>query len=402
MFPASAATSADWLLPIPIHYGPGRLAALPEICRRSGIHKPLVVTDRGSTGLPFVRRCREMLDEAGGTMVLFPDVSPNPKDEEVYRGKKVFEEQGCDGVIALGGGSGMDAGKAISLVANRSEDLWSFDFDAPPRALEGRFVPLICVPTTAGTGAETDSTAMINRAGRGIKGCVWHPRQKPVCAILDPELTCGLPRHLTIWTGLDALTHAVEAYCVDTWDPVCDALALDALRRITAALPRALAQPEDVGARGELLTASMMAGASFLKGLGLVHSISHAVGAAFDTHHGLTNAIVLPWVLAFNGSAIEGKAAPLGEALQLPGISVAALVGGLCARLDELGIPPSLAEVGVQADRIGMMTAAAMADSATPTNPRRPSEEELSDLIRDAVTLPRKALAARGKVATGY
>jgi len=378
--------AADWTFPVPIHYGPGRVKELPEICRRNGMTKPLLVTDRGSRDLPFIGEIMRSLTDAELSPRLFAEISPNPTDVEVTAGQQVFEREGCDGVLAVGGGSGMDGGKAISLVVGKRKPLWTFDFDLPPGDPEGSFTPLVCVPTTAGTGAETESTAMITDTSRGIKGCVWHPAQKPRAAVLDPALTVGLPPKLTAWTGCDALVHAIEAYCVDAWHPMCDGIALEAMGLIAASLEPAVRQPADLTARGGMLAGSCLAGVSFLKGLGLVHAISHMVGAAFDTHHGLTNAIVLPAVLRFNEPAIASKVPEMCAALGVADRSFSGLHRHICKLLDNLEIPRSLAEIGVTADTAADLAVKASKDSCAVTNPRPASVQEIEALIREAVS----------------
>ncbi|MFN5997597.1 MAG: iron-containing alcohol dehydrogenase, partial [Paracoccaceae bacterium] len=257
----------------------------------------------------------------------------------------------------------------------------------PPAELgKADFVPLLCVPTTSGTGAETESTAMITDTRRGIKGCVWHPAQKPFAALLDPELTIGLPRNLTAWTGCDALTHAIEAYCVPAFHPMCDGIALQALGMIYRALPQAVEAPASIPARGAMLTGSCLAGVSFLKGLGMVHAISHMVGAEFDTQHGLTNAVLLPAVLRFNAPAIRPKVAPMCRAMGLDGTDFETFYAAVCSLLDQCGIPRSLAEIGVTADRIESVAAKAMKDTAAGTNPRPFTLAEVTTLIQEALT----------------
>jgi len=380
--------AANWDFPIPVKYGPGRLAEVGALCVGAGCQKPLIVTDRATARLPFVDTLRGHLAAAGLAHGTFADVSPNPTDTEVVQGKAAFLAGGHDSIIALGGGSGMDAGKAISLVLNSTRDLWDFDYNiAPPPELgKADFVPLLCVPTTAGTGAETESTAMITDTRRGIKGCVWHPAQKPFAALLDPTLTIGLPRNLTAWTGCDALVHAIEAYCVPSFHPMCDGVALQALGMIYRALPLALAIPASIPARGEMLTGSCLAGVGFLKGLGMVHAISHMIGAEFDTQHGLTNAVLLPAVLRFNAPAIGPKLAPMCQAMGLNGTDFDAFYAAVCHLLDQCGIPRSLAEIGVTADRIGSVAAKAMTDTAAATNPRPFTLAEVTALIHEAMT----------------
>jgi len=377
----------DCDFPVPIRYGPGRLAEVGALCKARGLGNPLIVTDRASAGLAFVDRTRGFLAEAGLACGVFSDVSPNPTDAEVARGSAAFSAGGHDGVIALGGGSGMDAGKAISLVARRDRPLWDFDFDkVPPDGLAAAdFPPLMCIPTTAGTGAETESTGMITDTGRAIKGCVWHPAQKPFAALLDPEVTLTLPPGLTAWTGCDALVHAIEAYCVPSLHPICDGIALQALGLIHRALPAVLDRPASVEARGAMLVGSCLAGVAFLKGLGLVHAISHMVGAEFDTHHGLTNAVLLPPVLRFNEAAIADKVAPMCAAMGLDGRDFPAFLGAVNAVLDRCDIPRDLAALGVTSDATARLAAKAHRDPARTTNPRPASVDDIAALIQVAL-----------------
>lgn len=381
-------SAANWDFPVPIKYGPGRLAEIGQLCTAAGCRKPLIVTDRATARLPFVETLRGHLAAAGLVHGTFSEVSPNPSDIEVAAGKAAFLAGGHDSVIALGGGSGMDAGKAISLVLNSARDLWDFDFNVTPPSELGKadFVPLLCVPTTSGTGAETESTAMITDTKRGIKGCVWHPGQKPFAALLDPEMTIGLPRNLTAWTGCDALTHAIEAFCVPAFHPMCDGAALQALGMIYHALPQVLDEPASIQARGAMLTGSCLAGVAFLKGLGMVHAISHMIGAEFDTHHGLTNAVLLPIVLRFNEAAIADKIVPMCQAMGLANTDFDSFYRAVCGVLDTCGIPRSLAEIGVTPDRIDSVAAKAMTDTAAGTNPRPFTLQEVTLLIQTALT----------------
>lgn len=386
-----ALSNADWSFPIPIRYGPGRLKELASICRDAGMKRPLVVTDRGSRELPFIGAALGILSEAGLTAALFADLSPNPTDREVASGRQFAERGGFDGVVAIGGGSGMDGGKAISLTIGADDGLWAYDYDLPPQQLPQRnaFCPIICIPTTAGTGAETDSTAMITDTARGIKGCVWHPLHKPAAALLDPELTVALPARMTAWTGLDALVHAIEAYCVPVWHPMCDGIALEAIELIWQSLPTAVAEPDNLAARGSMLVGSCMAGVAFLNGLGLVHAISHMVGAAHGTHHGLTNAVLLPIVLEFNRDAISDRVPKLCRAMSLAGQDFGALHAAICEILDRHSIPTSLSALGIENPDIDTLALKASRDPAAATNPRRASLAELQELIASAFTRAR-------------
>ena len=382
--------SHDWTLPVPIAYGPGRLREVAEHCVRAGITRPLLVTDRGSRELEIIGRARQYLQAANMQVTVYAEISPNPRDDEIAAGRALFRDGNHDGIIAMGGGSGMDGGKAICLVANNDIDLWDFDYDKPSPDIGGHsFPPLITVPTTAGTGAETESTAMITDTSRLMKFCVWHAGLKPAVALLDPEVTLGLPANLTAWTGCDAMIHAIEAYCVPDFHPLCDGVAIEALRLINSWLPTAVEDGCNVEARGGMLVGSCLAGIAFLKGLGLVHAISHMVGAEYDTHHGLTNAIVLPSVLRFNEPAIADKVPVMAAAMQLESVSFESFHQSICDRLDALAIPKSLTDIGVPTDSAAVLAAKAMQDAAAGTNPRPLSVPEIEAVIEEAMTAGR-------------
>lgn len=381
----------DWTFPVPIAYGPGRLKEIAGMCRDAGMSRPLVVTDRGSAGLPFLADLMRYLSEGGLQAALYSEISPNPRDEEIAGGKALFRAGGHDGIIAIGGGSGMDGGKAIALTATNDIDLWAFEFEQTPPDMSAHapFPPLITIPTTAGTGAETESTAMITDTGKGMKWCIWHAELKPALALLDPEITLGLPPHLTAWTGADAMVHAIEAYCVPGFHPLCDGLALEGLRLVARWLPVAVAEPGNLEARGGMLAGSCLAGVAFLKGLGLVHAISHMVGAEYDTQHGLTNAVLLPAVLRFNAPDIAAKVPAMAQAMGLENTSFDAFHAHICGLLDQIGIPKTLADIGVPADCAPRIAAKAIQDSAAGTNPRSLTVEEIVPVIVEAVTTGR-------------
>ena len=384
----SLANSCDWSFPVPIIYGPGRLKELGRRTAEMALLNPLIVTDRGSAQLPFVSELQQILAEAGVSSGVFAEISPNPLGADVERARQCYREGGHDSVIAIGGGSGMDGGKATALTAHNDCTIWEFDFDreTPELPRDHAFPPLICIPTTAGTGAETESTAMVTHAERGMKFCVWHPRLKPSLTLLDPEITAGLPASLTAWTGIDAMVHAIEAYCVPDFHPMCDGIALEALSLIGRYLPTAVAEPANLTARGGMQVGACLAGVAFLKGLGLVHSISHMVGAEFDTHHGLTNAIALPAVLRFNAPDITDKVPAMSRALGLDGTDFETFYQAICGLLDRLAIPKSLSEIGVPVDAARRLAEKAHLDAATGTNPRPADVESIERLIIEATT----------------
>lgn len=384
-----------WSFPVPITYGPGSLRELATFCRNAGMSRPLLVTDRGSRNLQFISDAMQILNESGLSSDVFYDISPNPQDSQILAGKHQFLAGHHDGVVAIGGGSGMDGGKAICLVATNDLDLWRFDFEKPPPDMTNQpaFPPLICVPTTAGTGAETDSTAMITDTDRRMKFCVWHPNLKPAAALLDPDITLSLPAHLTAWTGCDALVHAIEAYCVPVFHPMCDAIALEGIHLVRQWLPTAVNEPDNLQARGGMLAASCLAGVSFLKGLGMVHAISHAIGALYDTHHGLTNAIVLPAVLRFNARSITRKVPRLAESMGLEDKSFGSFHAAICALLNELNIPQNLGEIDVPTSDALAVAERAAQDPAATTNPRHGSVAEIQQIVEHAMTGARSSTA---------
>ena len=383
--------SHDWNFPVPIAYGPGRIAEIGQKCLALGVRNPLIVTDRGSRELLFISRLVDLLSEAGLTSAVFSGISPNPVDSEISFGRTAFLIGNHDAIIAIGGGSAMDGAKAICLTANNDIDLWDFEFEqaSPVISNKNRFPTLITIPTTAGTGAETESTAMVTHTEKAMKFCVWHSDLKPSLALLDPELTVGLPASLTAWTGADAMVHAIEAFLVPGFHPLCDAVALEALNLIARWLPVAVEEPTNVMARGGMHVGSCLAGISFLKGLGLVHAISHMVGAEFNTHHGNTNAILLPVVLRFNLPGMDEKVRRMAEVMQISDHSVAGFISAIESILDEIHIPKSLGEIGVPMDCAERIAAKALKDSAAKTNPRSASIDEVRVLIETAITKAR-------------
>ena len=378
----------DWSFPVPIIYGPGRLSEIADLSTRAGMTKPLIVTDRGSAGLPFIADLKGYLSKGGLDSAIYSNISPNPRDDEIAAGKAQYRAGGHDGIIAIGGGSGMDGGKALALCANNDLDLWAFEYEQSPpdMARHPAFPPLITIPTTAGTGAETESTAMITDTVRKMKWCIWHADLKPAFAVLDPEITLGLPVKLTAWTGVDAMVHAIEAYCVPGFNPLCDGLALEGLRLVGRWLPVAVAEPSNLDARGAMLAGSCLSGIAFLKGLGLVHAISHMVGAEYDTQHGLTNAVVLPAALRHNAPALADKIEPLSQAMGLRDTSFEAFYAHVCAILDQVGIPKTLTDIGVPSDCAARIADKALQDSAAGTNACALTVQDIERVIAVALT----------------
>ena len=379
----------DFTFPVTIAYGPGRLAEIGQRCSDMGLSNPLIVTDRSSRDLPFIAQLQRYLAEADLRSGLFFEISPNPRDDEIGAGRAQFVDGQHDAIIAIGGGSAMDGGKSICLTANNDIDLWAFEFEQPVPEIGRSFPALITIPTTAGTGAETESTAMVTDVGQGMKFCVWHPDLKPSLALLDPELTIGLPVNLTAWTGADAMIHTIEAYLVPGFNPLCDGLALEGLALVSKWLPIVVREPQNMAARGGMLMGSCLGGIAFLKGLGLVHAISHMVGAEYNTHHGLTNAIILPVVMRYNLPGMDDKVKRMADAMGLREHSTEAFIAELERLLDDIEIPRSLSEIGVPEDCAQRIAEKAIKDSAAGTNPREASVEQIRELTQAAITQAR-------------
>jgi len=377
----------DWGFPVPIFYGPGRISDIGSICKNLEIRNPLIVTDRGSWKLPFIQEMRSLLSRDGISSELFFEISPNPIGDEIGAGCNAYRDGKHDSIIGIGGGSGMDGAKAICLTVNNDIDLWAFDYNKPVPQVAGTnpFPKLITIPTTAGTGAETESTAMVTHSEKGMKFCLDHPRLKISAAVLDPVLTVGLPPNLTAWTGVDALTHAIEAYIVPDFHPLCDGAAIEALKLINKYLVTSVEEPENLEARGGMLVGSCLAGISFLKGLGFVHAISHMVGAEFDTQHGLTNAIVLPVVLRYNLPSLDEKRRQMADALSINDKTTDGFVGEIEATLTRLDIPKSLSSIGVPLDCASRVAEKAMFDSAASTNPVKGNSSDIKALIERSI-----------------
>lgn len=379
--------NSDWGFPIPIAYGPGRLNEIGEFCRKFKISNPLIVTDKGSKELPFVSRLATLLENSSIKSKLFYGISPNPRDDEIKAGCISYHKGSHDGIIAIGGGSALDGAKAIGMTVNSGVSLWDFEYRKPEPILQSLdcFPTFITIPTTAGTGAETESTAMITDTVKGMKFCLAHLGMRPSLAILDPELTIELPANLTAWTGVDALTHALEAYLVPGLNPLCDGAALEALKLISKWLKVAFDEPKNIDARGGMLIGSCLAGVAFTKGLGLVHSISHMVGAEYNTQHGLTNAIILPAVMKFNLPHVGEKVRFISHAMDLKDASSEMIIQEIEEILDYLDIPRSLSEIGVPLECKKRIAKKAMLDSATGTNPRVTQIEDLEELTEISI-----------------
>lgn len=384
--PASC-PSANWSYPTSVRFGPGRLKELPEACAAHGVKRPLLVTDPGLAKLPIVKRALDLLAAAGMKPALFAELKPNPVYRNVEDGMRAFRDGRHDGVIAMGGGSALDTGKAIAFQVGQTRPIWDFEDvgDWWTRADADGIRPVIAVPTTAGTGSEVGRAAVIGNEATHRKYIIFHPKMMPRVVISDPELTVGLPPAITAATGMDALAHNLEAYCAPAYHPLADGIALEGMRLIKTWLPTAYREGKNLAARGHMLSAASMGAAAFQKGLGAIHAMSHPVGALYDTHHGLTNAVVMPYVLARNRAAIAEKMARTARYLGLEGGSFEAFLAWVLALRRELKIPHTLAELGVDEKRVPELAKMAAEDPNNGGNPVPLAAADYVPLFADAI-----------------
>jgi alcohol dehydrogenase class IV len=380
--------SGTWNYPTKVWHGPGQITGLAKACEFAGMKRPLLVTDSGLRENGVIIRVTQLLELGGIPVALFSDVKGNPTAANVDAGIAAYRAGNCDGVIAVGGGSALDVGKSIAFMVGQSRPIWDFEDvdDWWTRADPAGVAPVIAVPTTAGTGSEVGRGAVVTNEATHEKKIIFHPLMLPKLAISDPELTVGLPPKLTAWTGMDALAHCIEAYCAPGFNPMADGIAVEGIRLIADHLPTAVRDGNDLEARSRMLAAASMGAAAFQKGLGAVHSISHPVGAVYDTHHGLTNGVVLPYVLTFNRPAIEERMAYVAAALGLPGADFDALIEWLLVFRSSLFVPHSLGELGVQEARAGELAEKALRDPSTGGNPVPMTVEDFRRVIVSAIT----------------
>lgn len=366
-----ALSPTNWNYPTAIRFGAGRIRELAEICSSCGIRRPLLVTDPGVALLPMVEDAVASAVAAGLTVAIFSDVRANPVGANIDAGVRMYRAGGHDGVIAMGGGSALDAGKVIAFMSGQSRPLWDFEdvSDWCTRADPEGIAPIVAVPTTAGTGSEVGRAGVILDEKAHTKKIIFHPRMLPSVVILDPELTLGLPPHITAATGMDALSHCLEAYCAPRFHPMADGIAVEGMRLIREWLPRAVNEGSDLEARGQMLVAASMGATAFQKGLGGMHALSHPVGALFNTHHGLTNAVFMPYVLGFNRAAIEARIERLAAYLQIGNGSFDAFLDWVLKLRESFGIPPTLSALGVSPGDFDRVAEMAAADPSAGGNP---------------------------------
>ena len=374
---------ANWNYPTTIWAGPGRIAELPAACALLGIRRPLLVTDEGLKDALMVRAAVALVPGTG----LFADVRGNPVAANIEQGLAAYRAGRHDGVIAFGGGSGLDAGKVIAFMSGQTRPLWDFEDvgDWWTRADRRGIAPVVAVPTTAGTGSEVGRAGVVINEQTHQKKIIFHPQMMPGVVISDPELTVGLPAKITAATGIDAFVHCFEAFCAPGFHPLADGIALEGMRLIQTYLPRACANGQDIEARSRMLAAASMGATAFQKGLGGVHAIAHPVGAYFNTHHGLTNAVVLPYMIVHNRPAIESRLAIVARTLNLKGEAFAAVFDWVLEFRKRLEIPHSLAEIGVPLSNPDTIGHEASLDPSAGGNPLPTDAATYARIFRSAV-----------------
>ncbi len=367
----AAALRGNWSYPTKIRFGVGRIAELPAACKELGFKRPLFVTDPGLANLPMVQNALVNLKAAGLPTPLYSDIRSNPVAKNVEDGIKVFRDGKHDGMIAFGGGSALDAAKTIAFMAGQKRPMWDFEDvgDNWTRADVAGIVPSIAIPTTSGTGSEVGRASVVTNEETHTKKIIFHPLMLPSIVIEDPELTVGLPPKVTAATGMDALAHCIEAYCAPGFHPMADGIAVEGVRLVKNWLPVAVRDGKNLSARANMMVAATMGATAFQKGLGAIHSLSHPVGAIYDTHHGLTNAVVMPYVLEFNRKAIEEKMTRLAAYTGLPNPGFKSVMDWVLALRKEIGIPHTLRDIGVGMEKLDLLSEMAAVDPTVGTNP---------------------------------
>lgn len=377
---------ANWNYPTLIRVGQGRVNELTQACQLLGIKAPLLITDPGLAILPITKTLIEACKHSSLGIKLFSAIKSNPTGDNVTAGVDAYHTGGHDGIIAFGGGSALDAAKAVGLMVGQTRPLWDFEDvgDNWQRVNVEGMAPVIAIPTTAGTGSEVGRASVITDQAHQIKRIIFHPKMMPNLVILDPDLTVGLPPAMTAATGMDALSHNLEAYCTNYYHPMAEGIALEGIRLIKENLIPAVKDGTDLTARTNMLVASMMGATAFQRGLGAMHALAHPLGALYDKHHGRLNAILMPYVLIANRSAIETKINKLTCALELAG-GFNGFMNWLLQLRHEIGIEHTLSEIGIGQDQSARIAQMAIEDAASAGNPRALTVNEYEDLLIRAI-----------------
>ena len=378
----------NWNYPTTMWVGENRINDIAQACNNLGITKPLLVTDKGLAKTEILKKTLSILNNNNLSVELYANVVGNPTGTNVTDGVNYFNKNNCDGVIAFGGGSGLDVGKAIAFMSAQNLPLWDFEDvgDNWTKANSEKIAPIIAVPTTAGTGSETGRASVILNEETGIKNIIFHPKFLPSIVILDPILTLGLPAKITAATGMDALAHNLEAYCAPGYHPMADGIALEGMRLINEWLLEAVNNGSNIEARQNMLTAASMGSTAFQKGLGAIHSLSHPVNALNNVHHGLSNAIFMPYVLTFNKDVIEQKIIKICDYLELKDRSFIGFVNWVLDLRKKLEIPHKLSEVISEKDfDLDRLSKMALVDPSTSGNPKKLTENDMKIMYQHSM-----------------
>ena len=371
----------NWNYPTTMWVGQDRIKDLSIACRNLNINKPLLVTDKGLASSDIIQNSFEV--------ILYSNVVGNPTGTNVNEGVGIYRKNNCDGVIAFGGGSGLDVGKAVAFMSGQDLPIWEFEDvgDNWKKAKSNSIAPIIAVPTTAGTGSETGRASVILNEDTGIKKIIFHPKFLPSIVILDPLLTKSLPPDITAATGMDALAHNLEAYCAPGYHPMADGIALEGIRIINNWLLVAVEDGSNIEARMNMLTAASMGSTAFQKGLGAIHSLSHPVNALNNIHHGLSNAIFMPYVLTFNKDVIEKKIIKICEYLEFQNKTFDGFLNWTLNLRKRLNIPHKLTDV-IEIDKIDIdrLSKMALDDPSTSGNPKKLSLEDMKIMYQHSIT----------------
>ena len=379
----------NWNYPTTMWVGENRIIDISSACKKLNIKKPLLVTDSGLANSQIVKKTLEKLNIENIDTEIYSNVTGNPTGTNVNEGVIYYKKKNCDGVIAFGGGSGLDVGKAIAFMSGQTLPLWDFEDvgDNWTKANADKISPIIAVPTTAGTGSETGRASVILNEKTGVKNIIFHPKFLPSIVILDPLLTVGLPPEITAATGMDALAHNLEAYCAPGFHPMADGIALEGIKLVKEWLLEAVNNGSNVEARMNMLTAASMGSTAFQKGLGAIHSLSHPINALNNVHHGLSNAIFMPYVLTFNKDVIENKIIKVCEYLEIKEKSFDGFLNWILDLRKKLNIPHKLSEVikeeDLELDRLSIM---ALNDPSTSGNPKRLTENDMKILYQHSMS----------------
>ena len=377
--------TGNWNYPTSVSFGPGRIRELAAACEAAGMKRPLLVTDPGLSKLKMIADAVASCESAGLGVAVFDKVQANPVARNVEDGLAVYRAGNHDGVIAFGGGSALDAGKVIAFMAGQTRPMWDFEDigDWWTRADPDGIAPIVAVPTTSGTGSEVGRAGVITDETTHTKKIIFHPKMMPRIALCDPELTLGLPPGLTAGVGMDALSHCLEAYCAPGFHPLADGIAVEGMRLVKDFLPRAVHTGHDIEARSMLMAAAAMGATAFQKGLGAMHSLSHPIGSLHGAHHGMTNAVFMPYVLAFNRPLIETRIERLAAYLGLAPRFDAFLEWVLALRAD-VGVPHTLVALGVPLDKADLIAEMAVVDPTAGSNPVKLTKDAARRLFDDA------------------